>query len=206
MAITRAPRSFAIWIAALETPLPAACTSTVSPGAHLRLVDEHLPGGEEDERDRGRVGERERLGEREEVRVGDVVEARVASLRALAEDFVALAEVVLPGEALRADAAREAGADEHLVAELEGPERRAPGPRASIVPAMSAPRRCGYSCLRCGRPRRVQMSRWFSATARTRTRTSRGPGSGRSIVSRAEDLGAAVGAEDHGFDLHGGEP
>ena len=29
--MTRAPCIFAIWIAALETPLPAACTSTVCP-------------------------------------------------------------------------------------------------------------------------------------------------------------------------------
>ena len=33
VAMTSAPKSLAIWMAMLETPLPAACTSTTCPGA-----------------------------------------------------------------------------------------------------------------------------------------------------------------------------
>jgi hypothetical protein len=35
--ITRAPYALAIWIAAMDTPAPAACTSTTSPRATFAL-------------------------------------------------------------------------------------------------------------------------------------------------------------------------
>ena len=118
VAMTRAPWSFAIWIAALETPLPAACTSTVCPGRTLRLVDDHLPRRQKDERHRGDLGEWQVAGIRQEVGVGHDEVTRVAAVRVLAEDGVLAAQVVLPREAPLAHAARDARAHHDAIADL----------------------------------------------------------------------------------------
>src|SRR5437867_1281120 len=57
-------------------------------------------------------------------------------------------------------------------------------PTFAISPAMSLPRMCGRGSFRVGMPVRTNRSRWFSAHARTRTRTSDGPiaGSWKSVT------------------------
>jgi hypothetical protein len=91
-------------MAALDTPLPAACTSTVCPGSTWPSATTRV---------------------REEicVRYDDVL--RVASLRVLSEDGVLTAQLILTREAPRADAARDAGTDDDARA-----QRRATGPGA----------------------------------------------------------------------------
>src|ERR1019366_9453484 len=81
-------------------------------GPDARLVDDHLPRGQKDERHRRDLREGEIARIREEVGVRHVEVARVASVRVLADDGVALAQVVLSGEAPLAYAARDAGADD----------------------------------------------------------------------------------------------
>ena len=54
---------------------------------------------------------------------------------------------------------------------------------AATTPATSAPLICGIGIVTRGRPRRAQMSRWFSAQARTRTSTSPGASSGSGASS-----------------------
>ena len=142
--MTRAPSIFAIWIAALDTPLPAACTSTVWPGRDLGPCarPSATPSGSR-AGSRRRPSNESRVRHRQEVRVRHDDVPRVAALRVLAEDPVAAAEVVLAEEASLARAAREARVDERP---CRRPSRSvAPGPSASTSPAMSAPSRCGNS-------------------------------------------------------------
>ena len=65
VAITRAPVAFAIWIAALPTPLPAARIRHRFGGLELRAGDQHVPGGERNERKRGGFFEAEICGDRD---------------------------------------------------------------------------------------------------------------------------------------------
>ena len=62
VAITRAPQSFAIWIAAVPTPEPAGDHQHGLALLDRRAVDQHLPRRHEHRRDRGelRVVERRR--------------------------------------------------------------------------------------------------------------------------------------------------
>jgi hypothetical protein len=68
----------------------------------------------------------------------------------------------------------------------EMPVPSTPGPTASTMPATSEPRMWGIFTSSPGQPARTQMSRWLSATARTRTTTrpGSGNGSGNCAISR----------------------
>ena len=162
-----------------ETPLPAACTETTSPG---RTSARRTPSASRSwHQGEARVNASSGHGGRP--RRGDDV-ARVPP--GASEDVVVAQRLSSP-----------ARQDAHTPHETPGLTRtrsptlqpRAPGPSCSISPAMSEPSRCGYSYFTFGSPRRAQRSRWFNATARTRTRTSRGPGSAISIDSRRRTSG-----------------
>src|SRR5436190_2083209 len=73
------------------------------------------------------------------------------------------------------------------------PSTSSPASRTS--PQTSMPRIAGKSTwyAGCGWPRRIQMSRWLTEVARSRTSSSRGPGAG--------GLTAAIALERHGLDV-----
>src|SRR6266540_5143882 len=68
-----------------------------------------------------------------------------------------------------------------------GSKPATPSPSASTVPAPSAPRIRGFGTE--GRPLRTQMSRWLSAEARRRIKTSPGRGSGSGTPSTTSTSG-----------------
>ena len=117
--IDAAPASFATCTAALPMPEPAAWISTRLPRLQEAAVDEHVPGGAEGDLRRGRVLEAHVRGQGVEVgdRHRDVL--GVAARDVEAEVAFLDAQVVAPGEAQLALAARNAAGDPHAVALLE---------------------------------------------------------------------------------------
>ena len=63
--MTVAPRCFAIWAAAVPTPLPTAWISTRSPGREPAAGDQRVVGRQEDFGNRRRLGEAQPVGNRE---------------------------------------------------------------------------------------------------------------------------------------------
>jgi len=82
----------------------------------LSAGDQHVPGGQEDERDRGGLGVGETGRDREDVAARHDEELRGAAVAMLSEQSEARTEPVLPGEAAHAVAAGDAGADDHRIA------------------------------------------------------------------------------------------
>ena len=140
-----------------------------------RARDEHPVRRLEDERERGRLLERDAVAQRVDVRRRDRRQLGVDALRVLA-DHVDRVAVLDPG--VDHDRAR------------PGARPSTPSPSASTTPEPSAPRIRGFGTD--GRPLRVQTSRWFSEAKRIRTSTSPGAGLGIRDVLVEEDLRPAV--------------
>jgi hypothetical protein len=116
-----------------------------------------VPGGEEDERHRRRLDEGEAARQRKDVAPRHDDELGAAAVAMLAEQTVARAEPVLPGEAAQADAARDAGA-EHQGAEA-GLDVVDAGPRLSTTPPPRSPGTSGSGKRWPGTPLRTHRSR-----------------------------------------------
>jgi hypothetical protein len=170
------------------------------PGPHLPLVDDHLPGGQKDERHRGDLREGQVAGVREQVGVRHDDVLRVAAVRVLAEDGVLPAQVVVPREALLTHAARDPRIDDDALSEAGAARAGADGLHLADHVGPEAVR---VLELEAGQPAtdpQIEVVEGHGPDANAHlARTGV-----RDVDGLAdEDLGATVRAQDDGFGLHG---
>src|SRR2546428_5676026 len=87
--------------------------------AQPAVGDQHVPRGEKHEWDGSRLFEREVRGLREHVRFGNSDKLRIGPIPVFSENTVVGAQVVLAGDAVRADTATDSGCDHDLSAGLD---------------------------------------------------------------------------------------
>ena len=143
VAITRAPYSLAIWIAARADARAGRQHQHRLALADLRALDQHLPGGQEGDRQRRqrRVVERDAVARRRHqvLRRHDQV-LGVAAPGLLADHPIVGAEVVAPAEARRAAPAGDPRIDQHAIPDGRAGARRDPGAELRHHPADVAAR------------------------------------------------------------------
>ncbi len=183
VAMTRAPRNFAIWMAALPTPLPAPRTSTSSPGCNSARVTSMcqavwktsgIAAASTNESSPGQ-GRQFASGQRTySAQPPSMMYPRLVNFRHLLsspERHAAQRPQVTPG-------ARTTFCP--TLTPLTS------SPIFATSPATSLPGMCGSGMGTPGIPWRTHRSRWLIATARTRTKTSVALifGSGTSVYCR----------------------